>query len=110
MSLIIPSFSFCREEVCTVVARNFLGLTQWLVNYWLLQRGCSIGIGDTIFYSATMEVINDTISKANNEVKQFTKADQDKQLEAKPDQTMMESFENIVNHVLLNLYRYFCSL
>ena len=103
MSLIIPSFSFCREEVCTVVARNFLGLTQWLVNYWLLQRGCSIGIGDTIFYSETMEVINDTISKSKNEVKWLIKATHEKQLEAELGRTMRESFANGVNYVLLNL-------
>ena len=47
-----------------------------------------------------MEVINDTISKAKNEVKQLTKASEEKQLEAKPDQTVMYSFENRVNQVL----------
>jgi DNA-directed RNA polymerase II subunit RPB1 len=84
-------------------ARKFLGHTQWLVNYWLLQQGFSIGIGDTIADAATMEVINDTISKAKNEVKQLIKAAQDKQLEAEPGRTMMESFENRVNQVLSNL-------
>jgi len=50
-----------------------------------------------------MEVINDTISKAKNKVKQLIKAAQEKQLEAEPGRTMMESFENRVNQVLLNL-------
>ena len=50
-----------------------------------------------------MEVINDTISKAKNEVKQLIKASQEKQLEAEPGHTMMGSFENRVNQVLLNL-------
>ena len=103
MSLIIPYFALCGEEVGPDATHKFLGHTQWLVNYWLLQRGFSIGIGDTISDFATMEVINDTISKAKNEVKQIIKATQEKQLEAEPGHTMMESFENRVNQVLLNL-------
>jgi len=101
------SFAFGREEVGPDAARKFLGHTQWLVNYWLLQQGFGIGIGDTIVDSATMEVINETISKAKNEVKLLIKAAQEKQLEAEPGRTMMESFENRVNQVLLNLLRVF---
>ncbi|GFS36008.1 RNA polymerase II large subunit [Actinidia rufa] len=85
------------EEVGPDAARKFLGHTQWLVNYWLLQNGFSIGIGDTIADAATMEKINETISKAKNEVKDLIRAAQDKQLEAEPGRTMMESFENKVN-------------
>lgn len=88
-----------REEVGPDAARKFLGHTQWLVNYWLLQNGFSIGIGDTIADAATMEKINETISKAKNEVKDLIRAAQDKQLEAEPGRTMMESFENRVNQV-----------
>ena len=60
------------------VACNFLGHTQWIVNYSMLQQGFNIGIGDTIVDSATMEVINDTISKEKNEVKQFIKFAEEK--------------------------------
>ncbi|KAK9050837.1 hypothetical protein SSX86_030193 [Deinandra increscens subsp. villosa] len=89
------------EEVGPDAARKFLGHTQWLVNYWLLQQGFSIGIGDTIADASTMETINETISKAKNEVKELIRAaSQDKQLEAEPGRTMMESFENRVNQVL----------
>ncbi|CAN6481632.1 unnamed protein product [Victoria cruziana] len=88
------------EEVGPDAARKFLGHTQWLVNYWLLQNAFSIGIGDTIADAATMEKINETISKAKNEVKELIKAAQEKQLEAEPGRTMMESFENRVNQVL----------
>ncbi|GJP50327.1 hypothetical protein CLOM_g9457 [Closterium sp. NIES-68] len=52
------------EEVGPDAARKFLGHTQWLVNYWLLQQGFSIGIGDTIADASTMETINETIAKA----------------------------------------------
>ncbi|KAG6556309.1 hypothetical protein Mapa_002251 [Marchantia paleacea] len=90
------------EEVGPDAARKFLGHTQWLVNYWLLQQGFSIGIGDTIADSATMEKINDTIAKAKSDVKELIKQAQEKQLEAQPGRTMMESFENNVNRVLNN--------
>ncbi|PKU64515.1 DNA-directed RNA polymerase II subunit RPB1 [Dendrobium catenatum] len=88
------------EEVGPDAARKFLGHTQWLVNYWLLQNGFSIGIGDTIADVATMEKINETISKAKNDVKELIKQAQEKQLEPEPGRTMMESFENRVNQVL----------
>lgn len=82
--------------------------TQWLVNYWLLQNGFSIGIGDTIADAATMEKINETISKAKNEVKELIRAAQERQLEPEPGRTMTESFENRVNQVLG--YKMFCFL
>ncbi|TVU25187.1 hypothetical protein EJB05_27675, partial [Eragrostis curvula] len=88
------------EDVGPDAARKFLGHTQWLVNYWLLQNGFSIGIGDTIADVATMEKINETISKAKNDVKVLIKQACDKKLEAEPGRTIMESFENKVNQVL----------
>ena len=101
----------CREEVGPDAARKFLGHTQWLVNYWLLQNGFSIGIGDTIADASTMEKINDTISKAKNDVKELIKqATKDKNLEPEPGRTMMESFENRVNQVLMNVLVWFLHL
>ncbi|TXG59862.1 hypothetical protein EZV62_014435 [Acer yangbiense] len=88
------------EEVGPDAARKFLGHTQWLVNYWLLQNAFSIGIGDTIADAATMEKINETISVAKNEVKNLIRKAQEKSLEPEPGRTMMDSFENKVNQVL----------
>uniref|UniRef100_A0A453CSQ3 DNA-directed RNA polymerase subunit n=1 Tax=Aegilops tauschii subsp. strangulata TaxID=200361 RepID=A0A453CSQ3_AEGTS len=88
------------EEVGPDAARKFLGHTQWLVNYWLLQHGFSIGIGDTIADAGTMKKISDTISKAKNDVDELIKQAHDKKLEPEPGRTMMESFENRVNQVL----------
>ncbi|KDP43701.1 hypothetical protein JCGZ_22328 [Jatropha curcas] len=88
------------EEVGPDAARKFLGHTQWLVNYWLLQNGFTIGIGDTIADAATMEKINETISKAKNDVKELIRKAQNKELEPEPGRTMMESFENKVNQTL----------
>ena len=92
-------FFWNREEVGPDAARKFLGHTQWLINYLLLQNGFSIGIGDTIADAATMETINVTISNAKNEVKNLIRTAQEKQLEPEPGRTMMESFENRVNQV-----------
>ena len=89
-----------REEVGPDAARKFLGHTQWLVNYWLLQNAFSMGIGDTIADASTMEVINQTISKAKDKVKELIREAQEKKLEAEPGRTMMESFENKVNQVI----------
>lgn len=88
-----------REEVGPDAARKFLGHTQWLVNYWLLQNAFSMGIGDTIADHDTMTKISETINKAKNEVNELIRAAQEKQLEAEPGRTMMESFENRVNQV-----------
>ena len=38
-------------------ARAFIGVWQRVVNYWILQRGYSIGIGDTIADAETMTLV-----------------------------------------------------
>ncbi|CAH9094797.1 unnamed protein product [Cuscuta epithymum] len=88
------------EEVGPDAARKFLGHTQWLVNYWLLQNGFSIGIGDTIADAMTMKNICNTISDAKNKVKKLIIDAREKLLEAEPGRTVQESFENKVNQVL----------
>ncbi|KAH0863267.1 hypothetical protein HID58_080478 [Brassica napus] len=88
------------EEVGPYAARKFLGHTQWLVNYWLLQNGFTIGIGDTIADSQTMEKINETISSAKTAVKDLIRQFQEKKLDPEPGRTMTETFENRVSQVL----------
>ncbi|MED6135270.1 DNA-directed RNA polymerase II subunit rpb1 [Stylosanthes scabra] len=88
------------EDAGPDAARKFLGNTQWLVNYWLLQNSFSIGIGDSIADASTMEVINQTISEAKEKVKNLFRDAQEKKLEAEPGQTMMDTFEKKVNEVL----------
>ncbi|KAM0821222.1 hypothetical protein ACQ4PT_019808 [Festuca glaucescens] len=87
-------------EVGPDAASKFLSHTQWLVNYWLLQNGFSIGIGDSIVDMATMEKITDIISKAKNGVKDLIQLSRDRQLGAEPGQSVLEAFENRVNQVL----------
>ena len=43
-------------------ARAFLSQTQFCVNYWLLQHGMSIGIGDTVANADTMMKITNIIA------------------------------------------------
>lgn len=75
-------------------ARAFLSQAQYLTNHWLLQRGFSIGIGDTVADAGTMRVISETIERAEGEVKRLTQKLQARELEAQPGRSMMESFEN----------------
>lgn len=99
MSSSILIYLSYREEVGPDAARKFLGHTQWLVNYWLLQNGFTIGIGDTIADSSTMEKINETISNAKTAVKDLIRQFQEKKLDPEPGRTMTETFENRVNQV-----------
>ncbi|ORX62127.1 beta and beta-prime subunits of DNA dependent RNA-polymerase [Hesseltinella vesiculosa] len=81
-------------------AKNFLTGTQHVVNYWLLQNGFSIGIGDTVADPPTMARITSIISQAKQRVQEIiTTARQDK-LEVQPGMTLRESFEAKVNHTL----------
>lgn len=93
-----------REEVGPDAIHKFLGHVQWLVNYWLLHNGFSMGVADTIVDVATMETINETVSKAKNEVKVLIRKALARELEPESGRTMMESFENKVNQVLSEIY------
>ena len=46
-------------------ARAFLSQCQYVTNYWLLQHGFSIGIGDTVADVKTMMIISDTIQRVS---------------------------------------------
>ena len=58
------------EEWGPTAARDFVSQVQWLLNYWLLHHGFTIGISDTIADDGTMGEINDTITKAKADVKE----------------------------------------
>ena len=81
-------------------ARFFLNHTQLLVNYWILQEGMSMGIGDTIADEGTMATINEIIMDAKSKVQDVIDDAQAHKLEAQPGRSMMESFENKVNQIL----------
>eukprot|EP00177_Eucheuma_denticulatum_P004522 GFKZ01008224.1.p1 GENE.GFKZ01008224.1~~GFKZ01008224.1.p1 ORF type:complete len:1807 (-),score=207.06 GFKZ01008224.1:2235-7655(-) len=73
---------------------------QVLINHYILQRGQSIGIGDTIADDATMLNVIDTIQGAKEEVKMLVRKAQERELVMLPGKSMMESFETEVNKVL----------
>ena len=82
------------------VTREFFNQVQFVVNYWLMHEGFSVGIGDTVADKDTMEKINETIAKAKSQVKDIILEAQQGKLECQPGMTLHESFENRVNKVL----------
>jgi DNA-directed RNA polymerase II subunit RPB1 len=73
---------------------------QVLVNHYVLQRGQSIGIGDTIADKATMTNVFKTIQGAKDDVKELIQQLQDGELELLPGKSLMQSFETEVNKKL----------
>jgi len=81
-------------------AKLFFNGTQTVVNYWLLQNGFSIGIGDTIADRNTMETINKAIASAKQAVNEVILQAQQCKLECQPGLTIRETFESLVNRHL----------
>ncbi|KAG2176195.1 hypothetical protein INT43_005429 [Umbelopsis isabellina] len=88
------------NEQGSEAAKNFLNGAQTVVNYWLLQNGFSIGIGDTIADRDTMESITSLISSAKDRVQEIILTAQQDKLEVQPGMTIRESFEAKVNQTL----------
>ncbi|CAI5756294.1 unnamed protein product [Candida verbasci] len=88
-----------REKGPQVCAQLFSSI-QKVVNYWLLHNGFSIGIGDTIADSATMQDITKTIQEAKAKVQEIIIDAQHNKLEPEPGMTLRESFEHNVSRVL----------
>ena len=82
------------------VCRDFFNDCQTVVNYWLLQHGFSVGIGDTVADNQTMEKINDTIANAKEGVRKIIIQARENKLNCLPGLTLRESFEAEVNKVL----------
>ncbi|KAI9029899.1 hypothetical protein CLU79DRAFT_842835 [Phycomyces nitens] len=88
------------NELGPEAAKNFLTGTQQVVNYWMLQNGFSIGIGDTIADKVTMATITNIISQAKQRVHEIIITAQQDKLEVQPGMTLRESFEAKVNQSL----------
>ncbi|KAJ3289632.1 DNA-directed RNA polymerase II subunit rpb1 [Borealophlyctis nickersoniae] len=78
------------------VTKNFFNGTQAVVNYWLLQHGFSIGIGDTIADKKTMETINELIETSKTAVDGIIQRAHTGKLEPQPGMGIRDSFENFV--------------
>ncbi|CAG8470140.1 13405_t:CDS:2 [Ambispora gerdemannii] len=88
------------NELGPEAAKKFLNGCQTIVNYWLLQHGFSIGIGDTIADKETMDTITSTIGAAKSRVQEIILKAQQDNLKCEPGMTIRESFEHHVNKEL----------
>jgi DNA-directed RNA polymerase II subunit RPB1 len=80
--------------------RQFLDNTQAVVNYWLLQRGFSVGIADCIADRETMVEIGRKLQSAKEEVDSVIRKARNGQLQRQPGSSVVQSFENNVNKIL----------
>jgi DNA-directed RNA polymerase II subunit RPB1 len=80
--------------------RIFLDRTQQIVNNWLIQRGFSIGIGDAIADTVTLDKIEATISAARDKVMDLILKSRNSNLDKEPGMNLIQSFESSVNRVL----------
>ena len=69
-------------------AKAFLGLNQRMVNYWLMNRGFSVGLGDMVPTPETMNEVMDLIANAKRKVTSLIQQGQHKQLEKQPGKTI----------------------
>ena len=81
-------------------ARMFLGLNQRMVNYWLMNRGFSVGLGDMVPTPDTMHEVMYLISSVKEDVTKLIQKGQHKELEKQPGKTIEQFFEWSVNSLL----------
>eukprot|EP01127_Copromyxa_protea_P014602 TRINITY_DN4101_c0_g1_i1.p1 TRINITY_DN4101_c0_g1~~TRINITY_DN4101_c0_g1_i1.p1 ORF type:complete len:1066 (+),score=189.66 TRINITY_DN4101_c0_g1_i1:92-3289(+) len=87
-------------EYGSEAAKFFLNQAQQLVNNWLVERGYTIGVGDTIADSDTNKRITDILASARKDVNELISSLHHNQLEVKSGMTLVETFEHDVNVVL----------
>ncbi|ROT39993.1 RNA polymerase Rpb1 [Sodiomyces alkalinus F11] len=81
-------------------AMKFLNGVQQVVNYWLLHNGFSIGIGDTIPDTDTIEKVQAHIDEQKAEVARLTHMATNNELEPSPGMNIRETFESKVSRAL----------
>ena len=59
----------CWLEKGWMEARNFMNMTQAVVNYWMVNTSFSVGISDTVADADTMKTIQSTLDEAKQKVK-----------------------------------------
>ena len=90
----------CYNELGPHGAMDFLNGCQRVVNYWLLHYGHSIGIGDTIPDTKTIELVQKHINDEKEEVRRLTQQATNNELEPLPGMNIRETFENKVSTAL----------
>ncbi|KAL2757052.1 hypothetical protein ACRALDRAFT_1093047 [Sodiomyces alcalophilus JCM 7366] len=81
-------------------AMNFLNGMQQVINFWLLSDGHSIGIGDTIPDTDTIEKVQSHIDEQKAEVARLTQMATNNELEPSPGMNIRETFESKVSRAL----------
>ena len=81
---------------------EFFNGAQRVVNYWLLQNGFSIGIGDTIPDKLTIRKIEETVNAHKAEVEEVTTKAHENTLEPLPGMNIRDTFESLVSKALNN--------
>ncbi|KAJ3309606.1 DNA-directed RNA polymerase II subunit rpb1, partial [Blyttiomyces sp. JEL0837] len=74
-------------------AKQFFYLTQKVVDYWLLQDGFSIGIGDMIADDRVMDAVNERIRTAKDAVNHIIEQAEDNTLKPETGLTIRATFE-----------------
>lgn len=88
------------NDVSPEDTRDFINNFQRVVNYWLLHRGFSIGIGDSEADARTIANVAKIIDEAKQTVQGIVKLAQEGKLARQPGQSLMQSFESVVNTCL----------
>lgn len=87
-------------EIGPEAARLFLSRVQVLVNNYLLVRGFSIGIMDTIVDEKTTNSVQTTLMNAKEEVAKTIREARSGTMKLQPGRGLMETFEHKVNEIL----------
>ncbi|PAV61603.1 hypothetical protein WR25_03126 isoform F [Diploscapter pachys] len=82
------------------VAAKFYSHIQTVINAWLIRKGHTIGIADTIADRETYKDIQKTIKKAKQDVVDVIEKAHNDELEPTPGNTLKQTFENMVNRIL----------
>jgi len=88
------------NEKGPLAARTFIGSIQKQINYWLLHRGFTVGVSDTVADRGTLQNVQDCIKIASEKVQKFVNLVQEGKLKTTPGKTVLETFEAGVLKVL----------
>lgn len=83
--------------------KNFLSYAQRMINNWLLLRGFSVGIMDTIIDKEVLDKINNVVRDVTYDFAQIlqdTQLTKHKLIMHQPGKTILDSFEIKVNQIL----------
>jgi DNA-directed RNA polymerase II subunit RPB1 len=87
-------------ELGPFACRDLIDQVQVVINHWLINWGFTIGVGDTVAGTETLQEITRIISKAKDNVARLVKEGQSGELKSQPGMSLYASFESLVNQAL----------